>query len=170
MSLIDTVALGRMSDALQLAALGPASLLLTFSNYILFGLSVGTVSLIATALKAKDTEAASRALSSSLFLAACGGATMAAVFLQWGSQLLRLTGAEPAVLAYAAVYLRIRALALPAVLTVQASPGRLAAARLLAGAAPRPVLCLCLACNNNIAGCWFHCRCRKRRCWRSGTA
>lgn len=132
MSLIDTIALGRMSDAVQLAALGPASLLLSFSNYILYGLSVGTVSLIVTALKAKDAEGASRALSSSLFLAACGGATMGAIFLQWGPQLLRLTGAEPAVLAYAAVYLRIRAMALPAVLIVQASPGLLLAAPLLA--------------------------------------
>ena len=46
---------------------------------------------------------------------------MGLLFLQFGPQLLRLTGADPAVLAHAAVYLRIRALALPAVITVQAS-------------------------------------------------
>lgn len=101
-----------MATALELAALGPASLLLTFrctarclrrgvvcnvctgwqaacaqrlhttvsalmpppcSNYILFGLSVGTVSLIAERLKHKDVAAASHALSVSLFLAAASG-------------------------------------------------------------------------------------------------
>jgi Na+-driven multidrug efflux pump len=121
MSLIDTVALGRMSNAVQLAALGPSSLLLMFSNYILFGLSVGTVSLVAEALKDKDTAAASTALSSSLFLAATGGAIMGAVYLMFGPQLLAMTGADAAVLPHAANYLRIRALALPAVIFSQAS-------------------------------------------------
>lgn len=51
---------------------------------------------------------------------------MGLLFLQFGPQLLRLTGADPAVLAYAATYLRIRALALPAVITVQARARRLA--------------------------------------------
>ena len=165
MSLIDTIALGRMSDAVQLAALGPASLLLSFSNYILYGLSVGTVSLIVTALKAKDAEGASRALSSSLFLAACGGATMGAIFLQWGPQLLRLTGAEPAVLAYAAVYLRIRALALPAVLVVQASPEQ------AVGCCSMPASGCRLLGGFNALLCWLlTCRYHKRRCWRRGTA
>ncbi|KAI7844559.1 hypothetical protein COHA_001917 [Chlorella ohadii] len=118
MSLIDTICLGRMASSLELAALGPASLLLTFSNYILFALSVGTVSLIAERLKQQDTEAAGRTLSGSLFLAAMGGLSMGLLFLQFGPQLLRLTGADPAVLAYAATYLHIRALALPAVITV----------------------------------------------------
>lgn len=233
MSLIDTICLGRMASALELAALGPASLLLTFrcvwrwllptcchqqaclavcpsgmacqlatahtpawspsttppcSNYILFALSVGTVSLIAERLKQQDTEGAGRTLSGSLFLAAMGGEhhgaagspdaldacramlrhaaacwaalaghqpggtcscrswllrqpllspctqapclchptpaglSMGLLFLQFGPQLLRLTGADPAVLVYAATYLRIRALALPAVITVQARP------------------------------------------------
>lgn len=43
------------------------------SNYILFALSVGTVSLIAERLKQQDTEGAGRRLSGSLFLAAMGG-------------------------------------------------------------------------------------------------
>lgn len=129
MSLIDTIALGRMADALQLAALGPSSLLLTFSNYILFGLSVGTVSLIAERLKDRDVPSAAIALSSSLFLAAAGGACMGAVFLCWGPQLLRMTGAEAAVLPPAAQYLRIRALALPAVILSQVAQAGLLAQR-----------------------------------------
>jgi Na+-driven multidrug efflux pump len=108
-----------MSDAVQLAALGPSSLLLTFSNYILFGLSVGTVSLIAERLKDQDVAAAAQALSSSLFLAATGGAAMGALYLLQGAQLLSLTGADAAVLPFAASYLRIRALALPAVIVGQ---------------------------------------------------
>ncbi|PSC76204.1 armadillo repeat-containing 8-like isoform B [Micractinium conductrix] len=129
MSLIDTVALGRMSDELQLAALGPASLLLTFSNYILFGLSVGTVSLVAERLQRRDLPAASVALASSLFLAAVGGAAMGAVYLVAGPALLRCTGADAAVLAYASSYLRIRALALPAVVVGQVSQAGLLAQR-----------------------------------------
>lgn len=73
MSLIDTLCLGRMASVLELAALGPSSLLLTFCNYVLFGLSVGTVSLVAERLKAQDREGAAHALSASLFLGALGG-------------------------------------------------------------------------------------------------
>lgn len=47
------------------------------------------------------------------------GLAMGLTFLQFGPQLLQLTGADPAVLAHAVTYLRIRALALPAVLCVQ---------------------------------------------------
>lgn len=123
MSLIDTICLGRMADALQLAALGPASLLLTFSNYILMSLSVGTVSLVAERLQRNDARAAATALSSSLALAAAGGALMGGTYLALGPQLLALTGADPAVLGHAAAYLRIRALALPAVVLVQVGGG-----------------------------------------------
>lgn len=123
MSLIDTICLGRMADALQLAALGPASLLLTFSNYVLMSLSVGTVSLVAERLQRHDTAAAATALSSSLALAAAGGALLGCSYLALGPQLLALTGADPAVLGHAAAYLRVRALALPAVVLVQVGAG-----------------------------------------------
>ncbi|KAL4431117.1 hypothetical protein ABPG75_006373 [Micractinium tetrahymenae] len=129
MSLIDTICLGRMADALQLAALGPASLLLTFSNYVLMSLSVGTVSLVAECLQRSDTAAAGTALSSSLALAAAGGALMGGTYLALGPQLLALTGADPAVLGHAAAYLRIRALALPAVVLVQVAQAGLLAQR-----------------------------------------
>lgn len=48
---------------------------------------------------------------------------MGAILLLWCPQLLRLTGADAAVAVYATRYLRIRALALPAVLLVQVGVG-----------------------------------------------
>lgn len=85
---------------------------------------MGTVSLVAERLQRRDLPAASVALASSLFLAAVGGAAMGAVYLVAGPALLRCTGADAAVLAYASSYLRIRALALPAVVVGQASPSK----------------------------------------------
>lgn len=59
----------------ELLSLLPCSLL-TFCNYVLFGLSIGTVSLIAERLKVQDREGAAHALSTSLFLGAVGGAPL----------------------------------------------------------------------------------------------
>lgn len=81
MSLIDTVCLGRMATAVELAALGPASLLLTFASYIFFGLSIGTVSLVAERLKVDDTPGASHALSTSLFLGAAAGEPIVCTYI-----------------------------------------------------------------------------------------
>lgn len=230
MSLIDTVCLGRMASAPELAALGPSSLLLTFASYILFGLSIGTVSLLSERLKARDEAGAARTLSTSLFLAAASGAlerrcrlahegglllrlllsccpptpppvcpptlassptlfapglAMGLGFLQFGPQLLRLTGADPAVLAHAAAYLRIRALALPAVLCVQvrcccwgracgSSPAaaagrwrRHSTAECSAGLVDHGLSATARALLSPPPRC---CRWRRRACWRSATA
>jgi Na+-driven multidrug efflux pump len=79
------------------------------------------VGLLAEHLKEDDVAGASATLSSSLFVAAAGGAAIGLAYLLQGPLLLRLTRADAAVLPHAAKYLRIRALALPAVIVAQVS-------------------------------------------------
>ena len=77
------------------------------------------MSVVAERLKRGDRDAAASALSAALQLAALAGSALALLYLTRGDALLSLTGADPAVLVPAGRYLRIRALALPAVITVQ---------------------------------------------------
>ena len=118
MSLIDTIALGQLTQShLQLAALGPCSLLFNFAFYSFTALSVATVSLVAERLR--QHRDAGPALSTSLFLGACGGVVVATIFLALGPQLLAATGCDPALVATSWQYLRIRAFAAPAAIITQ---------------------------------------------------
>ena len=141
MSLIDTIALGQMAGSLQLAAIGPCSLIFNFAFYSFTALSVATVSLIAERLrKAKENNnnnnnngssgaTAEDALSTALFLGASGGILIAAVILVWGPRLLALTGCDPSLLSTSWSYLRIRVLAAPAAVITQIAQSGLLAQR-----------------------------------------
>jgi Na+-driven multidrug efflux pump len=117
MSLIDTVALGQMAGVMQLAALGPCSLILNFTLYTFTALSIATVSL--TAERLRQGAGAERTVSAALFVAAASGAAVTAVLLTFGGALLAATGCDPALLPAAGEYLRIRALAAPAAIVTQ---------------------------------------------------
>jgi Na+-driven multidrug efflux pump len=137
MSLIDTVALGRYTDMLQLAALGPCSLIFSFSNYVWAGLSVATVTLVAERLRSsslssgsssgigtsgkskKINRPASHILTTALAVAVLGGAAVTAILLSYPEAILRATGADASLLAAASGYLRVRALAAPAAVVIQ---------------------------------------------------
>ncbi|GAB4822804.1 hypothetical protein N2152v2_009850 [Parachlorella kessleri] len=120
MSLIDSICIGRISRSVtQLAALGPCSLIFSFSSYIWNALAIATVTLVADRLKDNDTQAASLALSCSMALAVVGGLVVCGVLETAGPWLLARTGAEAAILPHALTYLRIRALAAPASIVVQ---------------------------------------------------
>ena len=114
MGFIDTLCLGQMATALELAALAPCSLILNFSNYIFNSLSIATAVLVAERLKAGDPESAGRAVSAALACALGGGLAVAATVLRFGPSLLLATGADPALLGPALTYLRIRAVSIPA--------------------------------------------------------
>jgi putative MATE family efflux protein len=117
MSLVDTVALGQWAGSLQLAALGPCSLVFNFAFYSFTALSVSTVSLIAERLrKGHGTE---HALSTALFLGATGGILVSSIFVLFGPQLLAATGCDPSLLVTSWQYLRIRCLAAPAAIITQ---------------------------------------------------
>ncbi len=118
MSLVDTVALGQWAGSLQLAALGPCSLVFNFAFYSFTALSVSTVSLIAERLRS-GRGTAEHALSTALFLGATGGILISCIFLLWGPQLLAMTGCDPSLLGTSWQYLRIRCLAAPAAIITQ---------------------------------------------------
>ncbi|CAK9207998.1 unnamed protein product [Sphagnum troendelagicum] len=117
MSLIDTSVIGQ-SSSLELAALGPGTVLCDNLCYVFMFLSVATSNLIATSLAQKDEDEAAGHLSRLLFVAVTCGVAML-IFTQFGVDgLLRgFVGAENANMIPAArTYVQIRALAWPAVL------------------------------------------------------
>ncbi|KAH9531217.1 hypothetical protein CY35_19G025700 [Sphagnum magellanicum] len=117
MSLIDTSVIGQ-SSSLELAALGPGTVLCDNLCYVFMFLSVATSNLIATALAQKDEAEAAGHLSRLLFVAVTCGIAMA-ILTQFGvDRLLQgFVGVENADMIPAArVYVQIRALAWPAVL------------------------------------------------------
>lgn len=119
MSLIDTVSLGKMADAVQVAALGACSLIFNTANYALAALGVSTVTLSAERLALGQPRRASHVVTAALLTAALCGVTLSAYIYMNGPQLLAATGANEIVRGPALTYLRIRAFALPAALMVQ---------------------------------------------------
>lgn len=132
MSLIDTACVGHVS-ALQLAALGPNTAIFNFVFQLFAFLGVATTSTIASnspklpgldpSARAARLHAAQTTLSNSLCLAlVCGALAMAALLTQ-GPRLLAAMGTPAEVVGPALQYLRIRALAAPAVMIMSVSQG-----------------------------------------------
>lgn len=117
MSLIDTIALGQLAGTLQLAALGPTTLIFNFAFYSFNALSIATVSL--TAERIRQGKGAETAVSTALFVGAIGGVLITAVIQGWGQHLLLLTGCDASLLNESWRYLRIRSLAAPAAILTQ---------------------------------------------------
>ncbi|KAG0570576.1 hypothetical protein KC19_6G171800 [Ceratodon purpureus] len=117
MGIIDTAVIGN-SSSLELAALGPGTVLCDQVCYIFMFLSVATSNLIATSLAQKNKEEAKHHLSRMLFLALACGMGLLVVTEVWVTELLQaFVGAQNYDLIPAAkVYVQIRALAWPAVL------------------------------------------------------
>ncbi|KAH7373405.1 hypothetical protein KP509_17G054200 [Ceratopteris richardii] len=117
MSLIDTAVVGR-SSSLELAALGPGTVLCDQLGYVFMFLSVATSNLIATSLAKQDEARAAQHLSRLLFVALICGVGM---FLATGTFaepfLKKFTGHKDVGLTSAAFsYVKIRSYAWPAVL------------------------------------------------------
>lgn len=117
MGIIDTAVIGN-SSSLELAALGPGTVLCDQVCYIFMFLSVATSNLIATSLAQKNKEEAKHHLSRMLFLALACGMGLLIITEVWVTELLQaFVGAQNYDLIPAAkVYVQIRALAWPAVL------------------------------------------------------
>lgn len=121
-TLVDTAFVGRIG-AEELAALGVAGALFAIAFTIFNFLAYGTTPLVASALGAADEERAAATTGAAVRLALIAGvgATLAVVVL--ARPLLEIMGANPDVLDAALPYLRIRALALPAVLLIMVGHG-----------------------------------------------
>ncbi|KAJ0239204.1 Protein DETOXIFICATION 46 [Hirschfeldia incana] len=117
MSLIDTAVIGQGSS-LELAALGPATVVCDYLCYTFMFLSVATSNLVATSLARQDKDEVQHQISILLFIGlACGLMMMVFTRLFGSWALTAFTGAKNAEIVPAAnTYVQIRGLAWPAVL------------------------------------------------------
>ena len=122
LSLVDTAFVGRIStDAL--AGLGVATALFGVAFFVFNFLEYGTTTQVGLAVGADEPAAAARATGAALRMAVVAGIVSLGIVELAADPLLRLLGASEGARAEALTYVRIRALAAPAVLTVRAAHG-----------------------------------------------
>ncbi|KAK9677806.1 hypothetical protein RND81_11G168800 [Saponaria officinalis] len=117
MSLIDTAVIGQGSS-LELAALGPGTVLCDYVGYVFMFLSIATSNMVATSLAQQDENQVQHQISMLLFLGVASGVVMLLLtkfFGEWA--LTAFVGEKNIHLVPAAnLYAQIRALAWPAIL------------------------------------------------------
>lgn len=121
-SLVDTAFVGRLG-ALPLAALGVNVALFTFVFVAFNFLAYGTTPMVAAARGRGDLDAAGRVVAHAFAIAVGAGLLALAGLIAFAEPLLRLMGADDALLGPALAYLRVRALAGPALLLITAANG-----------------------------------------------
>jgi len=121
-SLVDTAFVGRLG-ATSLAALGVNTSLFSLAFFGFNFLAYTTTPMISAALGRSERERAGELTVQALFLALLLGVGVAVLLNILVVPLLRIMGASGELLPAAATYLRIRALAAPALLTLTASRG-----------------------------------------------
>ncbi len=121
-SLVDTAFVGRLGAA-ELGALGVASAVFALAFFVFNFLAYATTPLVAQAVGRGDRDDAGRTVVAALLTAAGLGVAVFAVLELSAGAILDVMGAEDAVSDAALTYLRIRALASPAVLVVLAGHG-----------------------------------------------
>ena len=121
LTLVDTAVVGRSGTSIELAALGPGTLIGDNAAYLFSFLSVATTNLIATALA--DDEDVSSLFASAVRLAVVCGVASASAQLVFGRQLLaRYTARQSAaIVGPAFAYARVRALGAPFALLCKVS-------------------------------------------------
>jgi len=121
-SLVDTAFVGRLGPG-ELGALGVCSSVFGLAFFVFNFLATGTTPLVADAVGREDRAGASRVVTSALTLAVVGGLGAALVLEALAEPILSVMGADGALRAPALAYLRVRALAAPAVLLVTVGHG-----------------------------------------------
>lgn len=121
-SLVDTAFVGRLG-ATSLAALGVNTSLFSLAFFGFNFLAYTTTPMVSAALGRGQRERAGELTIQALFLALLLGVLVAVLLNVLTVPLLRMMGASGELLLAAATYLRIRALAAPALLTLTASRG-----------------------------------------------
>jgi MATE family multidrug resistance protein len=122
LSLVDTAFVAGLG-ASALATLGVTSAIFGFAFVLFNFLAYATTPLVASAIGRGDQDGARQVVGRALFLAVTLGAVSTAVLLVLAEPLVRVMQAGPDVIDPAVSYLRIRALAAPAVLIVTAGHG-----------------------------------------------
>jgi putative MATE family efflux protein len=127
MTLADTAMVGRYSSGPEaLAGMGSASALLTFSFYLFNFLCTATTPLVAQRRAANQLEQAQAVGGQAITLAWVLGACLIAILLTFRQPLLYIMGTGitgDLANGYALAFLSVRALAAPAVLSMEASTG-----------------------------------------------
>jgi putative MATE family efflux protein len=127
LTLADTAFVGRYAESpYELAGMGSATALLTFSFYIFNFLCTATTPLVASKRSSGKEEDAIAVGRQSLSLALALGAILAILLITFRSPLLDLMGTAVSgvqATGYASDFLIIRALAAPAVFSISASTG-----------------------------------------------
>ena len=121
-SVVDTAFVGRLGAG-PLAALGITTALFGLFFVVFNFLAYATTPRVAYALGRGDRKAALARAAEALWLALVLGAIATLLLELFAPLLVRLMGAEPEILADAVAYLRLRALAGPAVLVMTAAQG-----------------------------------------------
>lgn len=114
MSLIDTVCIGMYGTVIELAATGPASLILAAPAVLFSAFSATALTDISRAQAYGDTAAAGAAFAAALRDAAVAGTLTMLLFGLCSEQVVGALSVAPDVLPHAAAYLAVRALAAPA--------------------------------------------------------
>jgi putative MATE family efflux protein len=122
LSLADTAFVAQLGTV-PLAALGVDAALFSFAFFAFNFLAYATTPMVARRLGAGDEEGAGRVVVQAMFLAVLLGAASAAILAGAAEFLIGLMQAPSPVVEPAASYLRIRALAAPAMLVVTAGHG-----------------------------------------------
>jgi len=115
MGVVDTAIVGRLGTE-PLAAVGLATIVYNFSNFIWNFLLYTTTPRIAAAASRNDTAQVSAITAQGLWVAACIGCTMTILLWNYCPMILQGMGASPGVLHHAVQYLRGRCIASPAIM------------------------------------------------------
>ncbi|MFI1798452.1 MATE family efflux transporter [Streptomyces sp. NPDC020379] len=118
----DSAIVGHLGTS-QLAGLGVAAALLTTAVSVFVFLAYATTAAVARRVGAGDLQAAIRQGMDGIWLALLIGIAVIAVTLPAARPVVELFGASPTAAPYAATYLRISALGIPAMLIVLAATG-----------------------------------------------
>jgi MATE family multidrug resistance protein len=121
-SLVDTAFVGRLGTT-SLAALGIDAAIFGLAFFAFNFLAYGVTPLVARAIGAGEADRASRVVANGLVAAVGLGTVVTAVLLVGAEPILNVMGASDEVAGEAVGYLRIRALAAPAVLIITLGHG-----------------------------------------------
>lgn len=122
MSLIDTAAVGRHGST-SLAALGPNTAVFQIVFQLFSFLSITTTGMVARACAEGDTHTVRRVLANATLLALGFGSVMCIGLNLFATDVLKVMGCSHDLVTAAAPYLKIRALAIPAVLFATSAQG-----------------------------------------------
>lgn len=105
-AIVDIFFVARLGAA-AVATVGLTEAVITLLYALAMGLSMGTTALVARRIGEKDPEAAARAATQALWLGLAVATSVGLAGAVFGADVLRLMGAEPAVIATGSTYTRI---------------------------------------------------------------